>query len=296
MSRSQLFTSLTQLKQELSNGRGVPMTPVSASATTFIDPDSVPGHGALTEDEDRGLKCPIRGCGVWSHSLAVHLNYRHKNVGGAKAVREALGIPPSVGLLSSRQHARLRQIKLEMYGAHPELRERRASTARRGQRGGDHLARGAKIAATKLSGTVANLRDRCEAQLSHKIIDLHNKLGRSPSLKEFKEEYGGAVADAVARTFGSWNAAKERCGLEVYQRGCSPKMRYTFDAILEMLKAWHEMHGKMPSSLDAQMPTRVPLIPGYSAIRDAFQNADWNECMARASRLLGLPEHQSEAA
>lgn len=69
---SDLYTSLVRAKQEL-NGGVPPLTPLTEEAKKYMDPDLVPGMGILNEDDDKGLQCPVEGCGKWYSRLDAHL-------------------------------------------------------------------------------------------------------------------------------------------------------------------------------------------------------------------------------
>ena len=58
-----LYTSLIRAKQELNDGVLPPMTPVPENVQHFIDPAFTPGLGALEEDPEKGLRCPVKGWG-----------------------------------------------------------------------------------------------------------------------------------------------------------------------------------------------------------------------------------------
>ena len=101
-----LYTSLTNLKREMNGGRMPPMTPIPERALAVIDPALTPGLGALEEDPEKGLRCPVRGCGKWAHALSSHITSAHRNIGGVRGFKRMMSIPRTAALLSRREKAR----------------------------------------------------------------------------------------------------------------------------------------------------------------------------------------------
>lgn len=276
----ELYTSLTRLKMAMNGGMLPPMTPVPEKSLALIDPAFVPGQGALCEDEERGLRCPIRGCGKYFHRLSSHISSRAHTV-SVREVRSALGIPQTVSLMSrrARENASRGRKSPAAQEAFAKTRSR-LRDPRRGVR-----ARTASWRASKASMMARNLADRCVTQLAHKVIDLGNRLGREPNSVEFAAEYGEGLLYHVCETFGSWNAAKAHVGMKVvrYGRGGVPR-----EAVLEALAAWYERHGRLPSTQDYKKRERVPWLPGRAAILRVFGADSWAEAMRRAASVLDI--------
>lgn len=289
-----LYTSLVRLKQSMNDGRLPPMTPVPASAHQLIDPAFTIGLGALYEDSEKGLRCPIRECGGFYHNLGLHLRASHGSAGGSTAVRSALDIPLSAPLLSQRllethrdnsarsfeQTRRSRPFTLPVHGKATEARRRQSRT----------------IKADRLTVGARNLRDTCLAQLSHKLIDLHHRLGRTPSSQEARTLNSPGFVAAVTRSFGTWDAALAHCGLQRFDRGA--RQRVSRDKVLESLSAYFAEHGCLPTQSQAYHPKRTPIIPTPPTIMRVMATKSWPEAMRRAASLLniyggryGLPTH-----
>lgn len=287
----ELFTNLTRLKMAMNGGHLPPMTAVTKEAQNIIDPAFTPGMGALEEHMDRGLRCPVRGCGEYYHYLAQHLSKAHANIGGPSAVKRVLDIAPRTPLSSNKARAAMRR----------SLKKRDMSEATaRLQKVGRHLNRRARresargISQARKSVGFRNLLDRCEAQLKHKLIDLENKIGRSPNSNEARAEYGAGFVGYVVRAYGSWNSAKLQFGLTAIARG---GQRVAREAVLEGLQAWYDAHGDLPTLSEAKARDRAPLlVHGLAAMRSLGTNS-WPEAMQRAAAILniyggryGLPE------
>lgn len=290
----QLYTSLVRLKQAMNGGELPPMTPIPLSSQRLIDPALTIGMGAITEDLDGGLRCPVRGCGSWHHNLTKHLNASHGGAGGAKGVKRALGIPEKTSLVSHR----LRQAASVHAKSLGHLRHKLSTTAerqrQRGRRGG------AASALSRVSVNARNLRDRCEQQLAQRLIELQQELGRAPSGPEFISKYGHGLYNAVVDTWGTWNNAKGQCGLDVWKRQRPGQFRHTHETVLAAFGAWHERHHSLPTMQAAVNPTRTPLLPSVEVVFRVMGCRSWPEAMRRVAAFLniyggryGLPEKKA---
>lgn len=292
----QLYTSLVRLKQAMNGGTLPPMTPVPENVRHIIDPAFTPGLGALTEDTDKGLRCPVKGCGRYYQSLGPHLNQTHRDLGGAREIQRVLSLPHTARLESQRRTAARAQVMKEMnergLSRGAPLTDEHRQRARRvsGQRCGK---------ARRTTG-YKNLKDNCDAQLSHKLIDLHHRLGRSPTQDEGIAIYNAGFVKALRAVYGTWANAKAQCGLEVYrQHG----RRMTSEGVLDALEAWYQAHGSLPRSMDATARChRTPLLPNYQIILEKLNADSWPEAMRRAASLLniyggryGLPKRDTAA-
>lgn len=274
-----LYTSLVRLKQAMNGGQVPPMTPVPERVRHLIDPAFTIGMGALEEDDHKGLRCPIRGCGTYHHNLGLHIWHRHRALGGCAAVRTALDIPASAAFLSRSLRERTRIATVA------GLR-RSGYRANNGHYLRGHHAEGARAGnAVRKSVNAANLGDRCTAQVAHRIIDLEHKIGRSPSRREFSDAYGAALLGSVIRAFGTWNSALAQCGLKVRMRSNRRRSR---EAVLDCLAAWHKVHGDLPSTWEANNRDSTPVIPTIKVIKAAFDADSWPEAMYRAAALLDI--------
>lgn len=278
----QLYTSLVRLKQAMNGGALPPMTPVPESVHHLIDPAFVPGLGALAEDPEKGLRCPVRGCGEWLQSLGQHAAWKHKDIGGANGIRDALSIPRTAPLVSQTTRSRLvaanaRQAaegkRRTLQGQPEHLRSSRSRAKRT-----------AANRAAKNTVGFLNLLDSCEAQTANKLIDLQNSLGRSPSKKDAVTVLGPYLIHRIVRVFGSWNSAKAQLGLEVMQR----YRRYTVDEVLAMLQAYYDVHGRLPSAHAVSRRRTDPVLPRRKPMMRALDEPTWYDCMRKAARMLGI--------
>ena len=273
-----LYTSLIRAKQELNDGVLPPTMPVPENVQHFIDPAFTPGLGALGEDEERGLQCPVRGCGKYHHRLRWHLNGSHRDIGGATRVLAALSIPQGVGLDSTRFRA-----GNTARGLRPG---RRVNLV--GLKHGDPSVTRRSVQSRKGNAKTINHRNMintCEAQITHRLWDLYHKVGRSPSMTESRAINGHALDRACTRLYGSWNAAKLAAGMDtVVNNGQTVGKERTVAALRE----WFNEHGRLPEERQAYRPNRTPLIPSVGAIKRVFDTTSWPRAMRRAAVNLGV--------
>lgn len=285
---SELYTSLTQLKISMNGGALPPMTPLTLEARAICDPEFSLGMGALVQDTEKGLRCPVRSCGRWVHSYRHHADARHADIGGSTAILRVLDIPQQVVLYSERLRATRRHNV-----AH--LRE----FSRNGSRGPRTTATKAKIAATRraIYSTVSsrNFRNRCDTQMKHIMIDMHHRLGRTPSYREAEMEPGlEGFARCATKVYGSWANALAMFGLESVRLSCR---KLTCERVLAGLRAWYDMHGSLPSQRDVVKGIRLPILATCQTHTRVLGTPSWPEAMRRAAALLniyggryGLPE------
>jgi len=271
------YTTIVRAKQELNDGRLPPMLPIPAKARRIIDPAFTPGLGALEEDPEKGLRCPVRGCGVYRHRLVGHLESAHRAVGGARAVRVTLSIPDTAILVSRWARSRASETAKKI-GKHVPARE----TWRQGYRKGGGGKRG-PIKAARTAGW-KNMRNSCAAQVAHRIIDVRNQIGRTPTQREATlVDHGGShLVYAAKLLYGTWNAALATCGLR-------PRMMrgWELGTVLDCLEAWRAAHrGRLPSKASCGMAS-IPMLPSWKVIRARLGGRNWRETMQIAATALG---------
>lgn len=282
----ELYTSLTRLKMAMNGGQLPPMTPVPEKAHRIIDPDLTIGLGALSEDELLGLRCPVRGCGEWRHKLSFHLNHRHADIGGAAAVRDLLEIPLSAPLVSKKISDGVRRQNFERDAAGALARwraENPGAQAACSRRTGS--VRAMNVRRTVRTVGYRNMLDQCPRQLAHKLIDLHNQLGRSPSAEEARKMISPGFVSAVQEVYGTWNNAKAQCGLERWK---TSRKKFSREVCIEALHAWYTVHGELPSAWQVRQANKAPLLPPWKSILSTFNQTSWPETMRIVASLLDI--------
>lgn len=268
---SRLYTTLVMVKMALNDGRLPPMTPIPEKIRHIINPDFVPGLGALNEDAEKGLQCPV--CGVWYHALSNHLNAIHAVDGGAEGVRRVMGIPKSASLLSTPVRERMRAASLAA-GC--------GSRTTKGMRVGGRKVKRKNEGRKRVTVGERNLRNTCDAQTGHRLWDLRDKVGRSPTVEEAHAMDPNLVT-ACKSAFGGWNAAKAYHGIDTYP---NEKTRYNRESVLECVSAWVEEHGRLPFSDDTR--NSIPILPLHSTIIRHLEADSWPAAMRKAAILLGI--------
>lgn len=286
----QLYTSLVRLKQEMNGGQIPPMTPVTGDALDAIDPSFTIGLGALEESTEKGLRCPVRGCGKYFHRLKKHFRVSHADIGGVEGILRRLSIPINVPLDSTIRRERIAKLAVDRNAASSLA----ASSSRGGMRNPTtrskaHRARSASFATVGYR----NLLNNCKAQLGHKLLDAQNQIGRSPSVAEAEQLLGRGVVAQTVRVFGSWNAAKATLGMSTSRFS----KRFEKDHVIESLAAWHSEHGTLPSYRDTRKVNRTPVLPDSRTMIRALGASSHTHAMQIAASILniyggryGLPE------
>lgn len=274
---SDLYTSLVRLKQSL-NGDVPPMTPLTEAAAAVLDPAFTPGMGAIEEDAERGLRCPVRGCGDYFTNLGTHLSSAHRDIGGAREVKRLLDIQRNARLMVGVVREHLRTKAKARHRQDPALRARmRASVeARRTHRPITVPARG--------SMGERNFRNRCLAQLQAQIVAVAEKIGRVPMITDVEEALGQGLARDAIRVFGTWNAALAAAKLADRKKGC----KISQDDILETLRAWYAVHGDLPLLSNVWDEDKTPFLFSRHVYLKQFDTESWPEAMRKAASVLGI--------
>jgi hypothetical protein len=121
------------------------------------------------------------------------------------------------------------------------------------------------------------MKNTCEAQIAHRLLDLANTIGRSPSQAE-AAIHDPALASACKRVYGSWNAAKVVVDLEIVKTG--PLRVFDRGTIVDLLSAYYEVKGELPSYRECARRETHPLLPSASTIlRYLSSNRSWLAAM-----------------
>lgn len=282
-----LYTSLVRAKEELNGGALPVMTPIPEDAQSVIDPRFTIGLGALMEDPEKGLRCPVRGCGRFFHRLTTHLNNSHPDAGGAVGVCRLLSIPVSTPLASKRLSSKHRETCLRTR-AQGKLSTPRSAASRRALACKRNLAKRRKgFAEYQRSMATRNFKNTCDAQLRSRLLAVYDKIGRSPSYNE------GLLLDpslvrAAERVYGTWNNFKAMVGLDAAPRGSGGGRNALSAAqVTEAFRAWFAEHGSLPSS-DQVNKRLTPIVPTYRATCRALGVKSWDEAMRVVASLLDV--------
>jgi hypothetical protein len=293
-----LYTTLHHAKLALLRGRPYSMTPANPEAERFLDPefcvktqDGKIGAGGLIHDANRGLRCPVLGCGEYKHVLSRHLTERHADIGGTATIRRLLDIPKTAPLISEANRGMRRSTNAQRgKGLSPE----HAMRLRAGRGSANTPEHKRAISEGRKSTGVRNLKRRCPKQIVDRIHDLYQHLRRTPTAEEAQSLDSGLRSAAIS-VYGTWNNALGHAKLPVNKTiNC-----ITLEDILAGLYAWYADHGDLPRQAD-MTGFRLPRIHGTHVTLRAFGTSSWRHAMEQAASLLniyggryGLPEKKT---
>lgn len=91
-----------------------------------------------------------------------------------------------------------------------------------------------------------NKKGLCPDQVLEKILDLKDKLGRMPSVDEFKEEYEHRYFSSIRYLYGSWTNAVEKLGEQTREQ----LKKVDKDKLVDELKLFYEIEKRIPTTSD----------------------------------------------
>ena len=167
----------------------------------------------------------------------------------------------------------------------------------------------ARIDPEKLDEFRSGIRRRySDEQILEQLTDCAERLGRSPTMREFEEDAETTVhPQTVIQHFGSWNEAKRRAGLV-------PRRFATKDELLRLLRELGEELGRPPTARDlderrASMPSKSLYWHTFGSLTTALREAGFDvpvgeerleraieQGVALAQKLGALPKFADWAA
>lgn len=156
--------------------------------------------GVIAEDFETGkLQCHM--CGKWFEQLSTHIISVHR-MDNCNQYRKDFGLFQGTALKSKR--LRLIQSKtiqkLQKEGRMQVGNNLGKSPFKKGK--ANKYAANRKGWKKPIEG--ANRYGRCDLQIMTKIIELSRELGRTPSLVDIKEKYGGGIISVMHSRYGSY--------------------------------------------------------------------------------------------
>jgi hypothetical protein len=216
------------------------------------------GTLAQTETGDE-VQCHI--CGGLYENLGHHAWVRHRIK--AKEYRVKFQLGKTTPLCSDKWSEKCKQKKLETWERmSDEERENRREMMRQAQQRTERVGNPRSLEALNKDGM-------CPDQLIEHIQKCAEKLGKSPTFKEFENEYNGKYVGAINRTFGSWNGAKKMAGLVMCKTGSQKphnRSEYTNEVLLEYLRSFYKEKGYKPTHSDWVRG----FLPSYYLYRHRF--------------------------
>jgi Homing endonuclease associated repeat len=134
----------------------------------------------------------------------------------------------------------------------------------------------ARIDPAKLDEFRSGIRRRySDEQILEQLTDCAERLGRSPTMREFEEDPETTVhPQTVIQHFGSWNEAKRQAGLV-------PRRFATRDELLRLLSELGEELGRPPTARDlderrASMPSKSLYWHTFGSLTTALREAGFD--------------------
>lgn len=152
--------------------------------------------GVILEDSESGkLQCHI--CGEWLHIFNSHLSKHNIN---SNDYRKKFGLSRSTALKSKKIRLRQSVVMQKLMKEHPEKFNNRFSN--NGFKKGNSYAGNMKN--KKKSAETINKYGICELQIIDRILKLKEKLNKTPTLTDLKDEYGGGFIFHIHKRYGSY--------------------------------------------------------------------------------------------
>lgn len=235
-------------------------------------------YGTLAQTKNRDLvQCHI--CGDLVENLGTHAWVKHEMRAREYRIKFRLGL--RTPLCSDSFSEKIKTMKAEQWERMTEAeREARRESMREAQKKAVRVGNPRSLEALNRDGM-------CPDQLIEKIQLLADKLGKSPTYKQFEEEYNGKYIGAITRTFGSWVGAKRMAGYAPCKTGSKVphnRNRYTNDQLLEFLRSAYKEKGTIPTYSD----WKRGFLPNYHLYRHRFGG------IQKARRQAGIPVENSK--
>jgi hypothetical protein len=229
-------------------------------------------QGTLAQTED-GSKVQCHICGELCYNLGVHVFNAH----GIKAAqyREMFELNKRTPLCSDKASQDYKNRAVAVWEAKTESEKEQQRKIMRAA---------AKVAPKP--GNYVQLERRnqlgmCPDQLLEKIRVLADNLGSSPTVTQFKAEYGDRFIFTIQRTFGSWNAAKAQLGLSPCKTGQRVPhnkgvCKFTIEELLAYLRNHYERTQTIPTFSDWKryyFPDYHIYLRQFGSIKEARRQA-----------------------
>lgn len=213
----------------------------------FVDENGIRGFGyaGTLASNIEGTHVQCHFCGYLYKYLPAHIWHKHKL--NAKQYKEAVGLQQKTALVSEQYRVQLiknyQKLPLKHHNKVKENFNKYNEEVKNGEKksGGD-LKRNSPWSLEK-----RNKMGMCPDQLLHKIKELGDELGHTPSSNEFRKKHT-RYATAILMMFGSWNAA-------IIQAGLTPNYgigfpQYTSIQLLQYLRNFYKEHKRTPVHSD----------------------------------------------
>ncbi len=293
--RARLYTTLAAVKMAL-RGELPPMAQIPERLRDVLDPAFCLGMGGIKEVKGKGLQCPYRECGVWRDRLDLHLK-AHGDEGGYE-LKRMLSIPRLAPLVSrelSEKMGRAARRRMAtgvnpLFYANGKMRPVAVAGRRKAHAPEVRSRRVRNYRATTRTTGHKNMLNNCEAQLAGRMLDVQNRLGRSPTSTEANELDPGLV-EAVSRLYGSWDGGKTSIGLKLANHSGGGKKLYTRQAIVDLFANHYEANGTLPTCNRVVDRLCLPPVPTYGCVQKYFpEHIGWPKLMDHMAWKIGITD------
>lgn len=154
------------------------------------------------------LECSI--CGGWFENLPTHIR-KHKLT--SVEYKKQFGLMSNTALKSDR--LRLLQSKV-MIGLRKKNKKNRPKFAKNNKWTSNRKK-------TKIGAEYKNKYGVCDLQIMNKIRELHNEMGKTPTLIDLQKRYGSAIMLHIHKRFGSYISLCNKLGYTANYSNYNPK-------------------------------------------------------------------------
>ena len=171
--------------------------------------------GVILEDCKSGkIQCNI--CSKWFENFSSHLTPRHNMT--SQEYKTKFGLSTSTALKTKKMRLKQSEVMIKLNKENPKCFHR--SHAGGFERNNSYS--GNRKGKPKSAETI-NKYGVCDLQIMDKIMKLKEKLGKTPSLVDLKNEYGGTFIFHIYKRYSSYIAFCNEVGFEPITSKDNPK-------------------------------------------------------------------------
>jgi len=166
--------------------------------------------GVIVEDFESGkLQCHI--CGAWHEQLPNHINHKH-NI-NSRDYKIKFGLLISTALKSKRMRLQQSAIMQKLRKENPA---NRFSFKRKNEFAGNRKDKPKALESKNKFGV-------CDLQIMQKVIELAKEMGKTPTLTDLQDRYGGGFIFHLSKRYGSYIKYCNQIGLNPNFSNFNPK-------------------------------------------------------------------------
>lgn len=205
------------------------------------------GTVALSKDKKK-IQCHI--CGKMYKSVSSHLSQTHGMT--VEEYKDKFGLAGTTTLIGNATRKKFRD--------HYNKTKRKFLEHHRQKGLKGTVERNKERKGNKLRMEIRNKRGNCPDQLIDKITKLYDKLGRAPSVAEYRKEYGKGAPSQLYYYFGLWDNAFSKAGIKSFKK--QKEEKYTKEKLIEAFQTFYKRFNRTPQYSDLGnhgLPSRTPV-------------------------------------